>query len=517
MSSTDDGVTFTYLGSPDGGPGLLNAFSDVSQATTTWPSATVKTPVGASGSNGVLWSALSQTSCGAVQLRVATSLNQGATWSAQNAPCDPQQIDRNWNAAYTTPANRGTTAAVANTTGYIEYHDFASSAIHMLRTTTAATSTYDTTPILAEQPGSPAQLTTTCNTIPGGPSVDQRGAHPGRVYAIWNTSDLTTNATQGCNITQAQAFDHIFLSWSDDAATAAVPTWHSTAVFNDPCAPNPPVPPVNPLSCQDTSELFTSSAVDDAGNVYVAYVRRDPSQLSPEYDAYVAMSSDGGNTFPVSQVHKVNTDIGTHYMPWVVAGQDGAIDIVFYDTPTVEGVGQLGKPAAAPHNAVWHVDMAQSFDHGQTFTQSKVSDANDATGGVYFGDICTTGIFCGGGAPFGWGDDRILFDVFQGAIGPDGGLRVAWTDTRTAHTLNCLPNGSDPVSCQDRKQHIMFACQNSGLGLHGESVSGCGQSAAITPQIPETPWVPGLVVVGLAAMGMVLVSRRGRAARARAD
>ena len=49
--------------------------------------------------------------------------------------------------------------------------------------------------------------------------------------------------------------------------------------------------------------------------------------------------------------------------------------------------------------------MSQSLDGGTTWTQSNVSGHP-----IYFGDICTTGIFCGL-APdsFNWGNDRILF------------------------------------------------------------------------------------------------------------
>src|SRR5207302_3908722 len=321
--------------------------------------------------------------------------------------------------------------------------------------------TWAPTAVSAIQPGSAQALTSTCNTIPTGIAVDQNGAHKGRIYAAWETSDLHQNAVQGCDYTQAEAFDHIFLSYSDDGGA----TWTSRTVFNDQCAPNPPTPPVDVTECQDVSELFTAIAVDDAGNVDVAYVSRDVSQPKPEYDVYVATSTDGGNTFTS---RKANTDTGTHYFPWIAAGGNGGVDVVYYDTPYVEGVGALNKPAAAPSTAQWTMQMSQSLDGGKTWTQSNVSGH-----AIYFGDICTTGIFCGL-APdaFDWGNDRILFDDFGVAVGPDGGARVAWTDAHDSWTGSCQPGGS--VSCQTT--HVDFACPKSGLGVGGQKITGCGQS-----------------------------------------
>src|SRR5204862_452434 len=132
-------------------------------------------------------------------------------------------------------------------------------------------------------------------------------------------------------------------------------------------------------------------ASDDVGQVYVAYVRRDVSAPQPEYDVYLATSRDG----KAFTTRKVNTDTGTHYMPWVAAAGDGGVDVVYYETPVVAGVGQFNKPAAAPASAMWTVQMSQSLDGGRTWTQSPVSDHP-----VYFGDICSTGTFCGQGSGF---------------------------------------------------------------------------------------------------------------------
>jgi hypothetical protein len=109
---------------------------------------------------------------------------------------------------------------------------------------------------------------------------------------------------------------------------------------------------------------------------------------------------------------------------------------------------------------------------GALFTQVQVS-----THPIYFGDICTTGIFCGvAPASFNRGEDRILFDDFGVATGPDGGARVAWTDARDSWSATCQPGGSSDstVSCQGT--HVYFACQSSGVCVNGDKIKGCAVS-----------------------------------------
>jgi hypothetical protein len=515
--STDDGVTTQNL-SP-----LItaaNGFSDTALATTTWPSANVKTPAGPanSGQNGLFFTILSTaTACGAVaNMRSATSQDQGASAVGVDATtCQPAQTDRNWTAAYTPPAFRNTVNAVKNTVVLNQYHDFGASNIWVVRSKDGG-ATYEVPQYSAIQPGSSAAneaglATTACNTIPSGIAIAQRGgttAHEGRTYVLWETSDQPVNLLTGCNVTQAQPFDHLFLSYSDDAVTGTPlvpPNWTSVNVFNDPCAPTPPAPPTTPTDCQDMSELFNSLAVDDAGNVYVGYIFRNIHTTPVEYDVYVSVSKDGGATWTQ---HKVNSNAGTHYMPWIAAGADGHIDVVYYETPPPDyGIGQFQKPHAQPRTAVWQVMMSQSVDGAATFTENLVSDASAASGGVYFGDICSTGIFCGlAPASFNWGQDRILFDDFGVAIGPDGGARVVWTDARNTHTGGCSPGGISPISCQGTD--IFFACQASGVGLHDEIITGCGQTGGGT--IAESRWAPGLLLAGGIAAVAIGYRRRQR-------
>jgi hypothetical protein len=151
------------------------------------------------------------------------------------------------------------------------------------------------------------------------------------------------------------------------------------------------------------------------------------------------------------------------------------------------------------------VYLSQSFDGGVSFTQNQVSTQSN-----YYGDVCNTGIFCGFGSSFGWGDDRILFEDFGLAVGPDGGARLDWTDTRLS---GCTP-GSSATSCQSGKSRIFFACQTSGLGIRGQQMTGCGQSLAV--QVPEVPWSGALILVAVVSTWVSFRrARRGRRGGAR--
>ncbi|MHB8509147.1 MAG: hypothetical protein ACYDGR_10955 [Candidatus Dormibacteria bacterium] len=532
FSSTTDGINFTNLGTPD--PTQVNDLGDVALATTTWPypdSRNLHLRTLGPRDNGVFWSDLGTTTNppGAIEIRSGTTADGGKTWAESDAPFNPTQTDRNWLTAYTPLEFRRSDNAIDHTDVYQTYHDFGVSNIWVIHSPDGGKS-WDPTEYPAIEPGSTASQTSANNSIPGGVAVDRTGAHPGRVFVVWSTSDVANNLTQGGNITQGEPFDHIFLSYSDQKG--AVGSWHSTTVFNDPCAPNPPVaPPSVGSNCQDVSELFTPLAVDDAGNVYVSFTWRDASRAHPEYDEYVAKSTDGGQTFGTP--FRVTTDVGTHYMPWIAAGANGAVDVVYYATTYVAGVGTNNKPGAVPGSGIWNVFMSQTLDGGQTWTQSKVSDHPN-----YFGDICSVGIFCSQAGPaLGWGPDRILLDDFGVAIGPDGGARVAWTDTHDSWKGTCQPGGSDDSNVPCQSDHLYFACQSGGMGLEGQPISGCGQVAAATvaatpaavatpvpaavqPPLPNTS-APGTPPAGLlaalAALGLLAASRckKGFAKRGR--
>jgi hypothetical protein len=54
-------------------------------------------------------------------------------------------------------------------------------------------------------------------------------------------------------------------------------------------------------------------------------------------------------------------------------------------------------------------------------------------------------------------------------------------------------------ACEGTNRHVYFACQTGGLGLHGETLSGCGQVGAAATTLPApspTPPLPNTTSLG---------------------
>jgi hypothetical protein len=174
------------------------------------------------------------------------------------------------------------------------------------------------------------------------------------------------------------------------------------------------------------SPIFTgSAAVDSAGNGYTTWSTFDKDGC----DVYYAASTNNGKSWgaPI----KVNQTPGCATFPWITAGDDGKIALVWYQTsattigksPTVAQRGRslaMGNPtdlAKAPllafqdevdKNATWHVRAAA------------ITGATSAKPKVYEGEVPTkTPVMVG---PL----NRELWDFFQLDIGPDGRIYIAF-------------------------------------------------------------------------------------------
>jgi hypothetical protein len=163
----------------------------------------------------------------------------------------------------------------------------------------------------------------------------------------------------------------------------------------------------------DTRQLFITSALDTAGNIYVAWARRE--RKSTDVTTYLAVSTDHGRTFG-APVRMSSGGVRNANFPWVVAGDPGRVAVAFYGTKHPGDTSSNDGP--------WDVYVSQSVDFLSKrphVTQVKVSEHPNHTN-----PICLSGLGCTAPYP----QDRNLADFFQVDMDPtDGSVVVLWADT----------------------------------------------------------------------------------------
>jgi hypothetical protein len=183
---------------------------------------------------------------------------------------------------------------------------------------------------------------------------------------------------------------------------------------------------VNPNTAVSYGHQFVNVSVDRAGTVYVVY--------TDNHNLFYSFSTDGGQTFtgPI-QVNQAPS--ATAIMPWSVACDPGALNIVWYGTSFFDGTT---VPDNYPAAAAWYVYLAQNRNAtvaGSKFTQVA------ATPVVHFGGVCESGVACSG--------NRDLYDDFGIAVSPTTGLAsITYSDDQPGNT------GSD--------DHTAIATQTGG-------------------------------------------------------
>jgi len=260
------------------------------------------------------------------------------------------------------------------------------------------------------------------NTLPNtnpGPIFVNKSTH--RVFALFNGSVPSNNAAD-------PPFGKLLNVWETDAAPPITPVSPVTDVQNHPVhkgvydSPNNPPPavgpPVGPNYGTNNANIFPAGDIDAAGNIYVAWTMNN--SRTNEFSVWMAISRDQGKTyygpFPVSSGPLAADE--TTVFPWVAAGDDGRVDIVYYKTNAV------GDPNTLPSTAEWNVFFAQSLNANSrepVFTVSQVSDHV-----MHKGQVSTGGLI--------GSSDRSLLDFFEVAIGPDGLANIIYADNGSSAT-----------------------------------------------------------------------------------
>ncbi len=268
-------------------------------------------------------------------------------------------------------------------------------------------------------PTDPTTCATTAQNNDIGPIVvDQNTGGAPILYEVF-VSDATPQENLVGTV-NAVPLHTVYVAKSTDDGV----TWSDTKVYNGPIG-------------QSYNHLFPSMAVDAAGHVYAVW--------SNDRDVFMAYSTDHGTTWkgqggvvisgatttgtPVKVTGlpgatPVGTKDGyqTHIFPWVYAGFNGGVDIVYYETtgmnPSLSGdqwmVGMAQNPNAAGTNGLTNA--------WRYYTPSDHV--------IHYGQVCENGIGCDSTQP----GNRNLADDFQVALDPIGLAGIAFTDDHVTGT-----------------------------------------------------------------------------------
>lgn len=157
-------------------------------------------------------------------------------------------------------------------------------------------------------------------------------------------------------------------------------------------------------------DSFSAAAVDDAGNVYVVWSERAVVNGAAVTRSMMASSTDHGATW--SAPVQVEQAPATTVYPWVVAGADGKVGIVYY------GSSQATLPGSVTGDwYVYYAYSANAHSAHPSFTETLAVPHKVRTG-----PICTGGTGCSGAG------SRTFLDFFGATKFPDGSAAIAFDD-----------------------------------------------------------------------------------------
>jgi hypothetical protein len=460
--------------------------------------------------------------------------DQGATWThgAGVAPvcgtsCSVFGVDRDWtDAAILSPNTTTDKAEVA-----LMYHDFYGPSQIWVNLSTDGGKTFGpAVDVLAQPAVTPgavagtleAQGYTFCNTVPAGVGIVRPGnPHAGRIYVAWIAADLPSNAL-ACNVTQAEAFHTLWVSYSDDNGS----TWTPQQAFDLGVG-------------HDSSTPFAAFTLDDKGNPYFGFAGQDPggnpavcaaestagtvqSDSSCQYNMYVVWSPDGGATWngggglipgSAAKPYQVNppAEKGTHFFPAIAAGDPGQVDVSYLYTSEILPTDPVGKadpggcagagpangnPITYPPVCSWNLVAAQSVNLTAAPGTATWTVAPVTTTPMHVGDICNLGIFC-----VDPNSNRNLLDFIQEAIDPTTGCaHIAYADDNTVNklraanqTAGCLPLAAlqtaatpTPAPSSAAAPAVVATPNTSGPGA--SAIAGTGAAGLLLAVGLVTPW-----------------------------
>jgi len=291
----------------------------------------------------------------------------------------------------------------------------------------------------------------TPNTNPGCVFVDKTTHN---MYGVFAASNPTTNGIEGGFGKEPDYWEVI----ASPPAAGGLPPANVTnypivkGLIDSPTtAPTPP--PGTTTYGTHIGAIFPAAAADKAGNIYAVWTTchaRPNASIPPgtnnanTYDVWFASSHDHGKNF--YGPFKISSGVGTSVFPWIDAGDDGRVDVVWYQSPNPapplisdpqSPATLTGGPNQMPAGSTWTVVFAQSLNAASREPVFALTTASDHI--IHTGSISIGGTF--------GNSDRSLLDYFKVAIGPDGLANIMNADNGTTSLhINYIRQTGGPLA-----------------------------------------------------------------------
>lgn len=377
----------------------------------------------------------------------------GKTWTQTGGPGDATLLgdqDRQWFAVGPKDPATGKYRV------YLLYHNLGSGAIqhNMFVATSTDSGASFGPPVPTTVPGDQAYLDLQCSDSggPGSVSVDQR---TGQVVVVFGTR---TSALGGCG---ASVFGPFEIN-----VVGATRVWVATSKDGSAGSWTQTLPVDRSMTNQIVGMQLATGAIDDAGNVYVAFP--ESPRAYPDYDGgaikYVwsPRFADGGAAKWSAPVTVAAPGGAGNIVPHVVAGDAGKVAFAWYHGT---------ETALDPEKDLWFATEAQTLDATSaqpTLTTTRLSDVP-----AYFNTASKLMGACGSGPSQGIQNGFACSrstDVWGMAIDPACRVTVTWPAIK-----NTAPNQAEGT---------YVSTQTAGPALCG------ADEAPATPPVRQLPGAP---------------------------
>ena len=200
------------------------------------------------------------------------------------------------------------------------------------------------------------------------------------------------------------------------------------------------------------STVFPVLSIDKAGNLYVVW--SDGAKIK------IAASTDRGEHWTAPAQVNPTAMTGMNIMPWIVAGDPGRVDVIWYHAD-----------GGNNESARWDIQMAQTLDAlsgNPAFTTNKVNENT-----LHTGEICLEGLGCDIDTLAGSPRDRSFAEFPSIDIDSRGAAYITYNDSN-----NQLP-----------APYVMVARQTGGASLFasvGSITEGSGTVTVSQPAAGDT-------------------------------